>query len=216
MGLTGVYTVFNKVLNPDLRPYNLYYPRGKYFFNIGTNYKFFLHKFIFSGETAFDKSGKIATLNMLSYSPAVHTSLLLINRYYDKRYQAIHANAFGENSQLQNETGVYIGLESSYLRKLKILCYADFFHFFYRRYQVDRDHTSGIDGLFQLSYSPINSLVMLIKYSHKNKAKNYTSDSDGKYVLPYIRQRIHYQLSYKPCEIFWLKNCRRICAYFLL
>ena len=47
-------------------------------------------------------------------------------------------NAFGENSQLQNETGVYIGLESSYLRKLKILCYADFFHFFYRRYQVDR------------------------------------------------------------------------------
>ena len=35
---------------------------------------------------------------------------------------------------------------------------------------------------------------MLIKYSHKNKAKNYTSDSDGKYVLPYIRQRIHYQL----------------------
>lgn len=206
LGLTGVYTVFNKVLNPDLRPYNLYYPRGKYFFNIGTNYKFFLHKFIFSGETAFDKSGKIATLNMLSYSPAVHTSLLLINRYYDKRYQAIHANAFGENSQLQNETGVYIGLESSYLRKLKILCYADFFHFFYRRYQVDRDHTSGIDGLFQLSYSPINSLVMLIKYSHKNKAKNYTSDSDGKYVLPYIRQRIHYQLSYKPCEIFWLKT----------
>ena len=130
LGLTGVYTVFNMVLNPDLRPYNLYYPRGKYFFNIGTNYKFFLHKFIFSGETAFDKSGKIATLNMLSYSPAVHTSLLLINRYYDKRYQAIHANAFGENSQLQNETGVYIGLESSYLRKLKILCYADFFLFF--------------------------------------------------------------------------------------
>ena len=70
--------------------------------------------------------------------------------------------------------------------------------------------------LFQLSYSPLNSLVMLIKYSHKNKAKNYTSDSDGKYVLPYIRQRIHYQLSYKPCEIFWLKTAAEYVRYFLL
>lgn len=113
-GLTGVYTVFNKVLNPDFRPYNLYYPRGKYFFNVGGSYKFFFHKFILSGETAFDKSGRVATLNMLSYSPAVHTSFLLINRYYDKRYQAIYADAFGENSKLQNETGIYIGLESSF------------------------------------------------------------------------------------------------------
>lgn len=205
-GLTGVYTVFNKVLNPDFRPYNLYYPRGKYFFNVGGSYKFFFHKFILSGETAFDKSGRVATLNMLSYSPAVHTSFLLINRYYDKRYQAIYADAFGENSKLQNETGIYIGLESSFFSKLKIACYGDFFHFFYRRYQVDKDHTSGFDGLCQLSYSPINSLTMLIKYSYKNKAKNYTSADEKKYILPYIRQRLHYQLSYKPCDKFWLKT----------
>lgn len=206
LGLTGVYTVFNKVLNPDFRPYNLYYPRGRYFFNVGMNYKIFFHKFIFSGETAFDKSGKVATLNMLSYSPAVHTSFLLINRYYDKKYQTIYADAFGENSKLQNEMGIYIGLESSFFSKLKIACYGDFFHFFYRRYQVDKDHTSGFDGLCQLSYSPINSLAMLIKYSYKNKAKNYTSADEKKYVLPYIRQRLHYQLSYKPCEKFWLKT----------
>lgn len=47
LGLTGVYTVFNKVLNPDFRPYNLYYPRGRYFFNVGMNYKIFFHQFIF-------------------------------------------------------------------------------------------------------------------------------------------------------------------------
>lgn len=47
---------------------------------------------------------------------------------------------------------------------------------------------------------------MLIKYSYKNKAKNYTSADEKKYVLPYIRQRLHYQLSYKPCEKFWLKT----------
>ena len=44
-GLTAVYNRFNKVLNPDARAYNLYYPRGNYFYNVGVNYKFFLHRF---------------------------------------------------------------------------------------------------------------------------------------------------------------------------
>ena len=107
-GLTAVYNHFNKVLNPDARAYNLYYPRGDYFYNVGVNYKFFLHRFTFSGETAMDKSGKIATLNAISYQPGVNTNLLVIHRYYDKRYQSLYGNAFGENSRLQNETGAYL------------------------------------------------------------------------------------------------------------
>ena len=205
-GLTAVYNRFNRVLNPDARPYNLYYPRGNYFYNIGVNYKFFLHRFTLSGETAMDKAGKIAILNAISYQPSVNTNLLFIHRYYDKRYQSLYGNAFGENSKLQNETGAYLGLETSFLGKFKLLCYGDFFHFFYRRYQVDRDHTSGFDGLCQLSYSPFNSLSMLIKYAYKNKAKNYTSPDETKFVLPYVRQRLHYQCSYAPNAYLSLKG----------
>lgn len=83
-GFTVVYNVFNKMLNPVERLYNRYYPRGKYFYNVGVNYKWYKGKFIFSGETAVDKQGKVATLNQLTYSPAVNTSLIVINRYYDK------------------------------------------------------------------------------------------------------------------------------------
>ena len=68
--------------------YNRYYPRGRYFYNVGVNYKWYIEKFVFSGETAVDKQGKIATLNQLTYSPVVNTSLILINRYYDKKYQS--------------------------------------------------------------------------------------------------------------------------------
>ena len=45
---------------------------------------------------------------------------------------------------------------------------------------------------------------MMIKYTYKNKAKNYTT-STGRYVLPEIRQRLHYQFSYKPDELNLLK-----------
>ena len=102
-GLTAVYNCFDKVLNPDYKEYNRYYPRGKDFFNAGAFYKFFLKKFMISGETAIDKGGAIATINSVCYSPTVETDITLINRYYDKKYQSIYANSFGENSRTQNQ-----------------------------------------------------------------------------------------------------------------
>ena len=209
-GLTAVYNVFNKVLNPDLRLYNRYYPRGKDFFNMGADYKFFLNKVILAGEVAFDKSGALAMLHSLSYSPSVNTVVTVMNRYYDKRYQSLYANGFGENSRTQNELGIYIGLESSLLSKCKLLTYVDFFYFPWYRYQVDRRNTMGMEGVFQLSYSPSNSLDVLIKYSYKNKARNFTHEEKGKYVLPNIRQRLHGQVSYACNE--WM-NVKGVAEY---
>ena len=77
LGLTTVYNVFNKVLKPMERSYNKYYPKGRDFFNIGVNYKFFLNRFTLLGETAMDKNGRIATLNMLRYSPNLKTQFIV-------------------------------------------------------------------------------------------------------------------------------------------
>lgn len=41
---------------------------------------------------------------------------------------------------------------------------------------------------------------MLIKYGYKNKAKNYKESDDMKYVLPNVRQRLHYQVTYSPVK----------------
>ena len=208
IGTTFVYSHFNRVLNPTPKPYNMYYPRGAEFFNVGVNYKWFFRKFIFSGETAIDKCGRLASIQMLSYSPSVHTSLFFINRYFDKKYQAVHAdNSFCENSKMQNEAGTYIGFKSSLLdRKLMLTTYVDIFHFFYRRYQVDKDHTWGVGAWGELSYSPANSLNMLIRYSLKDKAKNYAEDKGNKFVLPSVRQRVSYQLRYALNKNILLKT----------
>ncbi len=207
IGLTAVYNVFDKMLNPELRKYNRYYPRGKNFCNTGVYYKYFFHpKWIFAGETAIDNKGKIATLNMLTYSPSVNTSFIVINRFADMKYSSVYGSNIWENSRQQNEFGSYIGLETSIIPCIKLSGYFDFFHFFYRRYQVDADHTSGFSNLVQMSYSPINSLMMLIKYSCKNKAKNYTDHSKEKYVLPYVRHRFQGQASYEPASRWQLKT----------
>ena len=204
-GILTVYNCFNKVLNPDYHPYNRFYPRGKDFFNTSIYGKWFLKKFTLAGELAVDKKGALAVLQSLSYSPHSNTILTLINRYYDKRYQSLYANGFGENSQTQNELGTYIGLETSFLKSLKLLAYVDIFYFPWRRYRVDKQNTMGVDGLIQLGYSPSYSLAMFIKYGYKNKAQNFTAPSKEKYVVPHIRHRLQYQLSYSFNEQTLLK-----------
>ena len=206
VGLTGVYNVFNKVLNPTARIYNKYYPRGRDFFNISTYYKFFWKKFTLSGETAMDKNGKLATLNILRYSPKESFQLMVMNRFYDVSYQSIYARSIGEGSSVQNESGFYIGLETSFLRYFKLMTYGDFFYFPWKKYQLSKNGTKGFDGVFQLSYSPSYQLSMFIRYRYKNKYKDFTPEESQKITLPYIQQKWKYQLVYSPIDELVLKT----------
>ena len=206
LGLTSVYNVFNKVLNPTDRAYNQFYPRGKEFFNTGVNYKVFWKQFTLLGETAIDKNGKLATMNMLRYSPKGDFQLILMNRFYDVAYQGIYAKSIGEGSSVQNESGFYIGLETSLLRYFKLMTYGDFFYFPWKKYQLSKNGTHGFDGVIQLSYSPSYELDMFIKYRYKNKHKDITPEGGKKTTLPYIQQKGRYQLNYSPTNELMLKT----------
>lgn len=206
LGLTGVYNVFNKVLNPTNRTYNKYYPRGKDFFNVGVNYQFFWKRFTFLGETALDKQGRMATMNMLRYSPKGSFQLIVMNRFYDVAYQSMYANSIGEGSSVQNESGFYIGLETNILRCFKLNAYGDFFYFPWKKYQVSKNGTHGFDGVFQLSYSPRYELDMFIRYRYKNKYKDFTPEEGEKITIPYIQQKWRYQLNYSPNNELMLKT----------
>mgnify|MGYP003493229107 FL=1 len=206
LGLTSVYNVFNKMLNPTDRVYNQFYPRGKDFFNIGVNYKVFWKQFTLLGETATDKNGKLATMNMLRYSPKGDFQLILMNRFYDVAYQGIYAKSIGEGSSVQNESGFYIGLETSLLRYFKLMTYGDFFYFPWKKYQLSKNGTHGFDGVIQLSYSPSYELDMFIKYRYKNKHKDITPEGGKKTTLPYIQQKGRYQLNYSPINELMLKT----------
>lgn len=205
-GITAVYNLFNKLLSPVDRGYNRYVPRGSWFANVGVNYKWFWKKFILLGETAVDKAGSIATLNRLSYSPTINTQLVVMNRYYDARYHCLTAQAVGENSTVQNESGFYIGLETRVLPRMKLSCYADYFYFPWKKYLVNKLGTDGIELMGQLSYSPSYKLDMFVRYRYKNKEKDVTLADKSKQTLPFSQHRLRYQLSYSPYSHWVLKT----------
>lgn len=206
LGLTAVYNFFNKVLNPTYRPYNKYYPRGRDFFNLGANYKFFLKKLTWMGEVAMDKDRRMAALNTLRYRPKANFQLIAMHRFYDVAYQSMYARSVGEGSMVQNESGFYLGMEADELWYFKLTAYIDFFYFPWKKYQMTKNGTRGIDGVIQLDYSPTHELDMFIRYRYKNKFKDYNPAEGDKITVPYIQQKGRYQLTYSPNDELVLKT----------
>ena len=207
-GLTSVYNVFNKVLNPVHKYYNTFDPRGRDFLNIGMNYKIFMGKFSVFGETALDKKGRIASLNILRYLPNIHTQIIVMNRWYDMKFQSLYARSVAEGGRVQNENAFYIGLETKLLRNVFLNCYGDFFYFPYKKYLISKAGTKGFDGVVQLTYSPRYELNMFIKYKYKNKPHDYTMDKE-KFIGTMNQHRLRYQLNYSEAQ--W--NIKTIMEY---
>lgn len=199
-GLTTVYNVFNKTLNSVHKYYNTFDPKGRDFFNIGVDYRFFMGRITIFGETAIDKNGRLASLNMIRYSPNAKTQIIVMNRWYDMKYQSIYARSVAEGGKVQNEEAFYIGLETKILRNISLNCYGDFFYFPYKKYLIKKAGTSGFDGVLQLTYSPRNELNMFIKYKYKHKAHSYTKDKVEK-IGSTDQHRIRYQLNYSGNQL---------------
>lgn len=206
LGFTGVYYLFDKKYEPEIKPYSYYNMRGRQFYNLGIDYKYRWKRIDLFGETALSQKGGIATINTLRFSPASGYQVLLLQRYYAKDYQAMYGKSVSEGSSVQNENGSYIGFEAKPIKFWKFTAYADFFSFPWLKYGVDKP-SSGFDGLVQVTYFPKKNLKMFWRYRYKTKDKNYLDEeTDIKDVRPYIQQKVRYQLSYNVNDNVSLKT----------
>lgn len=111
VGLTAVGTHLSKPLKPNTTAaYKKYSPEGNRFWNASVDYSLQGRRLSFAGETATGQCRGIATLNAISYQPATYLDLMLSLRHYSARYSSLLANAFGNQSSPQNETGALFGL----------------------------------------------------------------------------------------------------------
>lgn len=179
---------------PSDQPYNRYYFRGRWNVNGSVDYRWKNDNFLFYGETAFSKKGGFATLNALRYSPVSYFSVLALHRYYDKRYQALYANAFAQGSQARNEHGVYFGLEWTPFAFWKLSGYADLFRFPWLKFGVDYP-SKGEEYMVRLDYSPEERWAVYLRYKYSRKEKNFSGENEEG-LLSYRRQRLRAQFSW--------------------
>lgn len=199
IGITGVYNVFNRVLKPSNEAYKKYDPQGNEFYAYGTDYSYFHHRFTIAGETAYCKAGGLATMNSFQFQLTHDYKLILIQRYYSKEYNALYANSFSESSGVQNESGLYAGLEATPLRRIKITGYFDFFRFPYLKYQASVPSSRGVDCVLQTLWEPSKRMSFLLKYRYKNKGKDFTlKDTKKKGIDVEVQQKFRLQWQYLP------------------
>ena len=204
-GLTAVYNVFNRELKPGNQYYKIFSPRGKNFFSVGADY--FYNKGIFScmGEIAFSKGGGLATINSVQLKLWEDYRFTLLQRFYSHDYCAIFGNSFSENSTLQNESGIYLGVDMNPWKGWKLTGYIDFCYFPWLKYQVSNSSYGG-ESMLQVSYRRNERWKTSLRYRCKIKERDYTAVDKRKYIVSHVMHRIRFQQDYSPVEAWQLST----------
>ena len=192
VGLSGVYTCFNKELTPNTSLYyHQYAPAGNSFWNMSVDYSYQHPRWSLAGETAMDSKGSIAMLNNLSFQPTSNLSLLAVQRYYGYQYTALFARSFGDNGAVQNESGLLIGANWNVKRGLSLIAYSDFAYFSHPRFGA---HTASKawDNLLILNYSR-QRWSLLARYRFRIREKD---NGDKITLVNEVTQRGRLSLAY--------------------
>ena len=153
LNANAVYTNYDRPLQPDQDVlYRTYAAQGNHFLNASIDYGWNNRQWSFSGEAALNQQGALAVIHSVSNRLTNQFTLMLLHRYYDKRYTSQHANSFREGSSIQNEHGIYLGSTWQPSRSWVLQGYADYAHFSWPRYQVSAA-SDAFDASLSARYS---------------------------------------------------------------
>ena len=205
IGLTALtYSFGGLTVEPELKPYNIFYFRGKRNTNIGADYRWRYRQILLFGETAISENGAMATLNALQWNFSTSFRTLLLYRNFSRKYQAFYGNAFSQNSTVQNEEGLYFSMQWAPIAYWKFSGYADFFRFPWLKYGVDAP-SSGQEYMVQADFSGIKKTIISTRYRFRSREKNITQDHEVT-ILPADQHRVRLQITHKPSAIMTFRT----------
>lgn len=196
VGLNGIYTEYSTALIPVRKKYNQFEFSGTDNHVTGGYVNYYLKNAHIFGEVAVSKSkGKAISAGVVaSLSSQLQTSIHI--RDYDKNFHSFHGKAFGENSRIENEKGIYWGMRILPVSHLELTTYMDFYSFPWLKYQVDAP-SKGQDFMVAANYLANENLNLTLQYRNKTKEMNFT---EGEFplvqIVPKTTERFLLDVSY--------------------
>jgi hypothetical protein len=205
LGLTAItYSFGGLSVNPEPRPYNRFYFRGKSNTNASLDYTWRHRRIVFYGETAISENGAAATLNALQWSASSGLKALILYRYYDRRYQSFYGNAFSQSSTVQNEEGFYLSLQWEPFSYWRFSGYVDLFRFPWIKYGIDAP-SSGQEYMIQADFNRIKNTTISTRYRFRQRGKNITEVHEVG-IMPADHHRIRLQIIHKPSAVMTFRS----------
>lgn len=174
-GLTGMAWHFSAEYDPEWKPYNNFYFRGRNGVNYSFNYRFRCFRSTFFGEIATDKGGNFAGIGGATLLPYSRMNLSFLARYYSPDYASFYSNAFAEGSGVRNEMGWYSSMEWRIFRYMRLNAFCDFFVFPWLSFGINSP-ASGSEKGVQLVLQPGQDSEIMIRFKTKTKNENYSTD----------------------------------------
>ena len=213
-GLTTLSYSFGKYrMQPEIKPYNIFYFRGNSNINMSVDYLIKNRNIKFYGETAVSKNRALATLNEILISPVSYMSILLSYRYYHKRYQAYYGNTFSQNALVQNEQGLYIGLQFVPISYWKLSAYMDIFRFPWLKYGVNAP-SIGREYQMRVDYNRGQKFSSYFRYGYRQKEKD--SKEEDNFITPifhYSQHKLRLQTDYSIASSLLLRSSGDVILY---
>lgn len=170
-GLNIVGTHLDRELKPNTAVlYRQHAAQGTDFLNFSTDYGYVNPRFAIHGETAMNRDGALATINSLSLQCGGQVSLMALYRFYSFRYTSLYGNSFSDGGSVQNESGVYLGVNWQPSPRWKVMAYSDYAYFPWAKYQVSLS-SHAFDNLLQVSYLR-NNWTLEARYRLKLRQKD--------------------------------------------
>ncbi|MGM9705907.1 MAG: helix-hairpin-helix domain-containing protein [Prevotella sp.] len=152
VGMSSVYTMLDKTLTPDVsKKFRQYYLNGKDFVNVSTDYGYINHKIAINGETAIDKKGTLATINRITYQAGNSLSLTALQRFYSYKFQTFFGECFNDGGRVQNESGMYLGINWTAAPGLSIMAYSDYAYYAWPKYRIS-SASHSFDNFISATY----------------------------------------------------------------
>lgn len=159
-------------------PYNLFAFKGNNLTSFSIGYSFTKSNTHFFGETAFSYKG-FATTNGLLSAISGKADVSILYRNISKTFQSLNANAFTENSNVNNEKGLYFGISLKPQFRWQINLAADFFSMPWLQYQINAP-SSGMSFLIRITNTPNKKFSAIFTIKHQisqipsTEMNNYT------------------------------------------
>ena len=155
-------------------------------------------------------SKSVATITNLEISVTDNFSFVSSIRSYPRNYFNLHSFGFGEQTNTQNEFGIYNGIKMRTKIGLFNLYY-DQFKFPYASYYSDLP-AAGDEFLIDYSVSPLQKLITTLKFKVENKDVN---TKPGGSIQIYKRQKssLRLELKYRLNNKIEIKNRIEISRY---
>lgn len=176
-GFTAVRTEFNFPSAWDGDLYQRFDFTGYDNLTAGLDYQAVIRNTNFFGEISRSQNGGVSWMNGLVASLHQNLALSAVYRDYDRDYQNLRTNAFGENNtSASNEQGLFVGFQAALTSKITLNAYTDLVKFPWLAYRVDAPSDMS-DYLAQLNYKPDKKHSFYLRYRRKTKEQN-SSDED--------------------------------------